>query len=259
MGIKIGLAGDWHGNTRFARHVIAKFAESDVRNIIQLGDFGLGWPGGWNQYINEVEGACTKHHVHLNVVEGNHENYDWMAENLDYSDGTGLAKITKHVSVCNRGAIFDLPHDRTLMTLGGAPSIDFQFRTVRGSWWPEEMLTLEDVRAAAEQGHVDIMLAHDAPSVGTDEVMAIINMPPHKSVWSNSALAYAREGRLLMDMAFEGVKPKFFAHGHYHVFGEKRVDGTQFLSLDCDGTRNNAAILDLETLEYEMLDLALDR
>ncbi len=249
--MKIGIAGDWHGNTNWARHAIATFASRDVHDIIQLGDFGLGWPGAWNQYINEVEGACVRWDTHLLVVPGNHENYDFIKALFEKAPRL-LGQVASRVAVFPRGFRADIG-GRTLLALGGAPSIDFEQRREGSSWWPAEMITDADVDFATSFGHVDIMVTHDAPDNGTDEVQRIIDSP---SGWSLRALAYAGQGRDKMNRAYDAIKPKVFAHGHYHVKGEKQTDDTKFLSLDCDGSLGgNLLILDLETLDHEWIPI----
>lgn len=59
-----------------------------------------------------------------------------------------------------------------------------------------------------------------------------------------------------MNQAYNGVKPKVFAHGHYHVKGEKQTEDTKFLSLSCDGDADgNLLVLDTETLEHEWITI----
>ena len=74
-------------------------------------------------------------------------------------------------------------------------------------------------------------------------------------MWTEQGLRYAREGRELMNIAFQGVKPKVFAHGHFHVWDELETEDTKFLSLNMNGAFNNMAALDCETLEHEWLEL----
>jgi predicted phosphodiesterase len=252
--MKIGLAGDWHGRTMWARRALATFAQHDIHDIIQLGDFGVGWPGGWNKYINEVNGACHKWDQWLLVVPGNHENYDFIeaahGEATEY-----MAQVGSRVAVMPRGFRANIG-GRSIVALGGAPSIDYERRQEGRTWWKAEAITDDDVARTTRGGHADIMVTHDAPDGGTDEVQKIIQTPQRESGWTHRGLAYAAEGRALMTQAFHGVKPKVFAHGHYHVADEKQVGDTKFLSLGCDGARmGNLVILDLETLEHEWVEV----
>jgi len=47
-------------------------------------------------------------------------------------------------------------------TVGG-PSVDLDVRSRHTDWWPEEMITDEDVAAVVGGGYADVMLADDAP------------------------------------------------------------------------------------------------
>ncbi|MFT3873609.1 MAG: hypothetical protein QM714_13350 [Nocardioides sp.] len=64
-----------------------------------------------------------------------------------------------------------------------------------------------------------------------------------------------RAGAELMHDAFLGVRPRLFAHGHYHVIDETTADlpdatyETRIWSLNCDGVDGNLRYLDLATLD----------
>ena len=244
----VGIAGDWHGNIDWTAHVLGAFRRAQVHTIFQVGDFGVGWPGAGEQYTAAVDMCCQLWDQTLYITPGNHENWDYLNA-LPYQNGQ--AWIGERVCVLERNTRFEMD-GRQFLSLGGAPSIDFPHRIEGHSWWHGEMLTEGEVRRAAEGGHADIMLAHDAPTPGTAAVQRIVADPRG---WTTAGVNYAAEGRRLMDIAFEGVRPKVFAHGHYHVADEAMVDGTHFLSLGQDGRvgqkKGNAVILDLSDLSVE--------
>lgn len=250
--MKIGLAGDWHGQVTWTTTALSVFGSQGIHNVFQLGDFGLGWPGGWDNLFRHTADACTRFDVNLFIVPGNHENWDWIDE-LEFTND--VARIHPRISVLGRGFRGELPYNRTVAALGGAPSIDYHLRTAGMSWWPTEMIKLEEAEHQASLGHADIFLAHDAPDGTTDAVERIIHDPDASKFWSSGGLAYAREGRELMNIAFQGIKPKVFAHGHYHVADEKETDETKFLSLGPNGFTHNLLALDLKTLEHEWLNM----
>lgn len=256
MGTKIGLAGDWHCNNTWARHAIYTFSQAGITDVFQLGDFGVAFPKYGDRMLSDVHGACTRFDVNLYIVPGNHENWAWI-DKLDFDPDAKVARLTDRVTVLDRGFRGELPHGRTVGALGGAPSIDFPNRIENVTWWPTEMITLRQAEDFAAAGEVDIMLAHDAPDGGTDAVQRIIDTPPDQSMWTDRGLAYAREGRELMNIAVAGAKPKVFAHGHFHVFDEKQTEDTKFLSLDQNNTHRNLISLDLETLDHEWLDIKM--
>ena len=116
---------------------------------------------------------------------------------------------------------------RTFLALGGAPSINRHRLTEGVDWWPSEVLLDEHVDAAVAAGPADVMLTHDSPGSPwcTPQVEAILrrNVRENPWAWPPEALAYAAEGLELTTRAVLGVRPRFLAHGHFHVAGEDRV------------------------------------
>ncbi len=243
----VGLAGDWHGNTDWAQGALRSLAEAGVTRVYHLGDFGI-WPGESGQrYLDRLEATARRFGLEVWVTPGNHEDYDQIVACGDWRDG--LAWIRPHIGLIPRGHRWS-DEGRMFVSLGGAPSIDREARTVGVSWWPGEMITYAEADAVHREGTADVMLAHDAPDGSTAAVRAIIGTPPDQSPWSAAGLAYAREGRLLMNHAVAGVKPRLFAHGHYHAPDDSgpTAEGTRYLSLGCDGQPMNLCLLRLDDL-----------
>ena len=251
----VGLAGDWHGNTRWAINVISVFADLSINHVYQLGDFGF-WPGyDGAAYVSQILSVCESRGVRLLIVPGNHEDYTQI-EDPETADGTvpPLQVLGEgegwQVAVAPRGYRWT-DGGRRFLALGGAPSIDFPNRRLGKDWWQEEMIRDSDLLRLHGGEEVDVMLAHDAPDGGTAAVQEIIDTPPHLSMWSDAGLAYAREGRLKMNAAVEMVNPRVFAHGHMHVKGERYDEelDRRYVSLGPDGQLWNIALLDLDTLK----------
>lgn len=240
--LTVGVAGDWHGNTRWAVHALTCFHEAGVSEVWHLGDFGL-WPKG-DRYLNDVEGACARLGITILVTPGNHEDYDQLPA------GGGTAKrMRDHIIFLPRGHRFEL-NGWTVLSFGGAPSIDFEHRVEGVSWWPAELPTEEHVDIAIAGGPCDILLAHDssdAPHV-TDPVDRILRS--NAAGWSDRGLAYARTGRERLTRLRAGVKPQILLHGHYHVAGvAQHADGSRTISLGADGTDGNLGLLEVPPKE----------
>jgi hypothetical protein len=249
--MKVGLAGDWHGDRLWTKNAIYTLGRAGIKRVYHLGDFGIGWPGAWPYFIDSVEDWCKANDLTLWVTPGNHENWDWI-NSRSYGE-SGVYAMTHSTFLLRRNTRFELG-GRTFVSLGGAPSIDFPFRTQGVDWWAEEMITYEDVIRCREDGYADVMLCHDAPSGGTDEVQRILDNPD-PTMWTDRGLRYAHEGHALMTHAIAGVRPKVYAHGHFHAAGMKQVDDTLFVSLGCNRQANNLAVLDLDTLTVEWLPI----
>lgn len=257
MTNKIGLAGDWHGSFQWTRHALHTFGVDGVKTIFHAGDFSLGWPGLWPDLINICEKICKLYDMKLYITPGNHENWEWI--NTREFDENGLHQMTAHTFIMQRGARMPLYFEkedgtkdvRSLLSLGGAPSIDFDMRTPRVNWWPEEMILQSHVDEAVAGGHADIMICHDAPDGSTPAVQRIIDTPWHESIFSRKGLSYAWEGRQMMNMVYQGIKPTVFAHGHFHAADVDQDEDTLWISLGCNNQVNNIGTLDLETLQFE--------
>ncbi len=258
----IGLAGDWHGQLRFQQHALHTLGQRDIKTTFHVGDYGIAFGKTWMDYLASAESVCRRYGMTMYVTPGNHENWDYI--NSRKYDEAGMYAMAPHVILLKRNTVMQLMYGdekfRTLLSLGGAASIDYEMRTQGWDWWRDEMLTYEDVTRAREIGNlteVDIMITHDVPDGGTDRVQRILDNPDF-SMWSHKGLAYANEGRVLMNHAIAGVKPRVFAHGHMHAADMKQTEETLFVSLGCNGQQQNLALLNLETLKADFIDTVLD-
>ncbi|MHD0294351.1 metallophosphoesterase [Rhodococcus qingshengii] len=250
----VAFAGDWHLSGNWARHRIAEVGARGVRTLFHVGDFEIraGLPG--ERFRAVVDEACREHDVTIYVTPGNRE--DWpmiLGASVDERDDFGpLAWFGDRIAVLPRGHRFT-HGGRSFVSLGGAPSINFE-TCVRGvDWFPEEMITRDDVAAVVAGGPAEVMIAHDAPDAPwqTGQVEGICTHNP--GGWSAMALAYAAIGRRRITEAFLAVAPELFVHGHYHVDDSRIVelpsgDECRMVSLDCDGTDGSLAFVDLDTL-----------
>lgn len=251
MPTYVGLAGDWHGNARWAVSVLDQFAMADIRTVLHAGDFGI-WPGaGGASYLSLILGTCEKHKITLLITPGNHEDYDQIEdpEGVEVPDKQVLGSGEGwEVALLPRGYRWDM-EGRRFLSLGGAPSIDRSFRTEGKSWWPAEMIRDTDLERL-EEDSADVMIAHDAPDGGTDAVQRILDTPAAVSGWPQEGLDYCAIGRRKMNQAVEVVNPRVFIHGHMHVTDEKYYEGLdrRYISLGPDGVIGNVAVLELESL-----------
>lgn len=177
---------------------------------------------------------------------------------VEQRDDLGAAKwFTDHIAVLPRGHRFSMG-GRTFVSLGGAPSIDFETRTRGTDWWPEEMIERTEAEAVGAAGYADVMLTHDSPDGPwwTPRVAHICATNPLG--WSRTALAYAAAGRRRLSISYEGVRPRLLVHGHYHVADEATVTSNghsgRVVALAADGQENNAALLDLDGLDVTWID-----
>lgn len=261
---RIAFAGDWHGSLPFATSRVTSLGDQGHRLLLHLGDFGL-FPGPTGKrYLSRLEGTCASYDVTIAVTPGNHEDWARLDTKGVEDRGEGLGAVqwfTEHIAFLPRGHRFSIRTttgvERTFVSLGGAPSVDFPNRTEGRDWWPSEQIQNHHVEQTIAGGHADIMIAHDSPGppYAVDEVARIL--ATNEFGWTDRALAYAAVGRQRMTRAFERVTPHLFVHGHYHCAGDHVVDidvggartRTRVVALHRQHRAGNIARFDLTTLE----------
>lgn len=262
--MKVGLVGDIEGEADAAVEALRVLGErGDVRVAYQLGDLRFGMGPDPEGFLATVEAACATTGITLHCITGNHEN--WALLDQLWSEPDGLAadgsllplSVTPHVTMLPRGHRWEVG-GRTFLALGSAPSINRHLLTDGVDWWPSEVPLDEHVDAAVAGGPVDVMLTHDSPAspycVPAVEDVLRRNVRENPLAWPDESLAYAREGMERITRAVLGVRPRFLAHGHFHVAGEDRVRlpgagrDTTIWSLAARHDPGVVRVLDLDTL-----------
>lgn len=247
----IGVAGDWHGDTVAAFIALNEFKRNNIDTVVHVGDFGIGFGHSGGVFIRKVQNKCAQLGITLYVAPGNHEDYVRIAAKP--TNDEGWIVYDKNILLAPRGHRWQVG-ERSFVFLGGANSIDREWRTPNVSWWKEEQITLGDVYRTVEGGHADIMVTHDCP-LGVPLPLGSGQM------WTEEGLKYATESRVMLRQAVDGVKPKILLHGHYHMFNDVHAtlnDGVEdyvlhSVGLDMNGKPNNFGLLRLSDLHVTML------
>ena len=253
---KIGLLGDLHGDVEHLFIVSRTMWARGISVLVQLGDWGFVWPGeNWNRTLDKISRRLGSLGMTMFFLDGNHE---WHTElNAFPIDGDGLRRLRPNVVHLPRGFRTTLSSGRTMAVLGGANSIDRDYRVPGRSWWPEESIAHDDLRALGVE-HADIFLGHDAP-LGIPELDRELAVEKHDWPWS--VVRYAEEGRRMFDRGFHAVRPRLSVSGHYHrlIDVEKTFGGAgekficRAVVLDMNGANKfGQAILDVSSLRLEI-------
>lgn len=255
---RLGIAGDWHGNTQWVVAALKGFKLAGIDTVYHVGDFGF-WPGNeGKKFLRALERQLKLYDITLYVTMGNHEDYP-QVEALPVSED-GLRWATPHIAVMPRGYRWEVD-GVSFISLGGAPSINFLDLKKGINWWPEEAITMGDIYRlygdVEDHPRTDVMITHDAPD-GIAPLDAL--MKDNAKEWMLEGVQYAAEGRKMMNAAVEIIKPRMFFHGHYHYdyiapteFGEDEKFMTTVVGLNRDTYKNNNLILDLNTMETEWI------
>jgi predicted phosphodiesterase len=245
---RIGFAGDWHANTRWATAAVEYAAEHGAGVIVHLGDFGYEFRPA---FLRGLDRALHQANLSLLFVDGNHEAFPTLHQYPVRANG--LREVTERVWHLPRGSRWTWGGVRFL-AVGGAYSIDRQWRTPGSSWWREEEITDEQVAAAIDGGPADVLVSHDCPAG-----VVIPDLADTAEIWPPLDLLRAENHRRQLTRVAEAVRPRWFWHGHYHRRYDLSTDlgygPVSVRGLDCDATSlaGNVVVVDLEDLRVSAL------
>lgn len=251
---KIVVAGDWHGNTRWALNVIWESREllagEGEKVILQLGDFGI-WPGeAGKAYLDQLGLALDQYDTMLLFVPGNHEDYDQIGSWPWEQRAVAVPGTGGRIICLGRGYRWQW-HGREWLACGGAASPDRAWRERNGAgWWPGETITREDEEACISGAPADVLVSHDRPA------QARLSLPPWPMGWTTQDLARCNASRDAVQRVCEGTQVRHVIHGHYHLDFSSRAHDlgygpVQVTQLGTDGdARNNYRVLDTVTMGW---------
>lgn len=247
--MNIMILGDTHGSTQEAIFAVDNAAKLDIAVIMQCGDFGL-WPGkGGMDYLDQLNAALLDKDIILVWVDGNHEDFDQLERYCatNPKNQWGQVFIRSNILYSPRGCKWKM-EGKHFMTVGGAVSVDKEYRKPGVSWWWQEQLTDDQLELIVKRhedspGPVDYLFTHDCPSNA-----------PFRGRWKDDMDSVIHRQR--MDKLGQAIQPRFWWHGHMHT----KFDGYDFPSyepttkvygLECDGQIWNWGVLDTETDEFK--------
>lgn len=182
------VIGDVHGKFERYKKIVSKIPES-----IQVGDFGVGFPGhpspdiinGWHRFIR-----------------GNH-------------DSPGVAK--KHLNYLGEYGYLE---DKGIFYCGGADSIDKAYRTIGIDWWDDEQLSREqfaEATALFTRTKPEIVITHAAPVSVVEHMLSPV---------------YSSLTEAMLERMLELHRPRIWIFGHYHMPFSREIKGTRFVCLN---------------------------
>jgi calcineurin-like phosphoesterase family protein len=262
---RIVVAGDWHGDTGWALHVIDNaarlLASEPVKIILHLGDFGIWGGTQGDRYRFKVSRTLARAGMKLLFVDGNHEDHTrlagWDAARPE-PDRRALAPVPIPPGpLAAPPRIFWLPrghrwkwHGRTWLAAGGGVSLDNTRRVEGRNWWPEEEISNRQFDAIITPGHADVLVTHDCPS-------GVVHHFPDRPDWWDWKDIHRQElhARRLQSIV-EITRPSWLMHGHLHMGYQRICDfgygDVQVTGLDEGGTRYNYLALDTQAMEWEL-------
>lgn len=220
------VCGDLHGTWAPLNKLINK-QKPDI--ILQTGDYG--W---WvkfhnttkisvNLYSTKKRKKWDQYGIRPNGCKiywapGNHE--DWWSIKEELSDNN---EVQPDIFYQRRGSTIKLPDGRTVLFMGGAESIDKNFRTIGHDWFPDEIITQTDIENLPNV-NIDIVISHTCPR----EFYIKLRAGNHESVVMKSndpsmtALSYV----------LHKYRPDLWYFGHFHLYREGHYNNTRWTAVN---------------------------
>jgi len=210
--------GDVHG-LKYELGLILENLPENADSVIQIGDMGVGF--GQGDYWHEsLDGLMQSKNAKF--IRGNHDSPEvcktmksWIPDGLVQND---------------------------MMTIGGAWSIDYQWRTMGLDLWEDEELSHTELNRLIDVYDLvrpRIMVTHDCP----ESVSLELFIKTGNSLAGTTQFK-TRTAAALQTM-FELHQPELHLFGHWHRDKDEVINGTRFICLNelsyCD--------VDMETLE----------
>ncbi|WP_298866419.1 metallophosphoesterase [uncultured Microbacterium sp.] len=241
---RVAVCGDWHGNIGWVRMLARALPNLayDVTTVLQLGDW---WMGPQETDPLFAEAGIER----VLVTLGNHEPWDRIRPLLAEYPGAAV-RVSDVTWILPRPARLTIG-GRTVLSFGGAASVDRLWRTEGRDWWPDEAITDEQVAAAIAGGPTDLMLTHESPATTpVGAVRELLGTNPNR--FPTAALADSAQSRARVSEVWDAVRPELLMHGHMHTPGGGIAeDGRRVVSLGRDVQEDNLAFLDMSTLTLE--------
>lgn len=243
----IYVTGDTHADfSRFTKksrwRAMAEPGEGDF--VIVCGDFGLLWAKSFELEYNLD--WMSRLPFTLLWVQGNHENYDMIAEYpIEEWKGGKVRKMLPNIILLERGQVFEM-EGKTFFTFGGASSHDVQgsildqndpdyreqvkkanrerlpYRVNHLSWWEQELPTeqeMQEGRSNLEKVDykVDYVITHCTSSRRQELILEKLRQRGYFSCHNQSDRLTDYFGELEEKLQF-----RHWYFGHYHF--NERID-----------------------------------
>ncbi len=199
--MKYVFVGDIHGNTRLITKLGYRYRDAQV---IQIGDFGVGF--------NPRDPSPPQLPENCRFIRGNHDSPNSCKMSPHWiSDG--------HTETTESGT--------KIMYIGGAFSIDKEWRTPGLDWWEDEECSMEQLYSFYDkymEFKPDVMVTHDGPQSVLYEMFITGTHKPLLKTRTSQAL----------DAMFADHKPKEWIFGHWHMNRTETILGCNFRCIDID-------------------------
>lgn len=197
------IIGDVHGKFNRLKEIVGDGSQHE--HYIQLGDLGVGFPD-------------RMHPRQLSYPQGMPDNFRFFRGN---HDNPGFAAACPHFL-----GEYGMDNELGFFYVGGAWSIDKDYRTPGVTWWESEQLSYEQLINARDEyirAMPRVMITHECPP----QVFPMVCYGKYVATQTSAALG---------DM-LNAHRPDIWIFGHYHEEKSFTFHGCRFTCLAELGTK----------------------
>ena len=200
------VVGDVHGKFRPYKKIIKGVSKS-----IQVGDMGVGF----YKYGADREVYPDQNPPYDSMAKGNHR---FIRGNHD----------NPRVCAAHDFWIPDGTAEDGIFYVGGASSIDKEYRTEGMDWWPDEELSYEKLQEVIDhyaEVKPEIVISHECPDRIASDYLTWVN---------RVKIQDGSRTRQALDRMYEIHQPRLHIFGHWHHTFTMRLKGPErFTTFQC--------------------------
>jgi predicted phosphodiesterase len=253
--MRILIVGDVHGQHRKLAESLQQ-AQTDFRiaAAIQVGDFGF-----YKNLMMQAREEKIRFPVPLHVIDGNHENHQWLRRAL--LTGAGRAWRNELNLIYQPRPSVTRFESSKVGFLGGALHVD---RPQKHNWlsgFPNYILRRNQEHAAElfNQCRPELIVTHSCPSRIGIGIQSAAEMQPGVAEHITSAgfdpgpredCGEVELGRLWLNLSY---KPRAWVFGHFHRSHQTIIEGTCFACVNDDFDIPSRTLVIWDTEEKKLL------
>lgn len=244
--MRVLLLGDSHCDAEHIDFAYDKAERFDCDAIFVVGDFG--WWTNFKEghtFLKFCALRARRTEIPLYWLDGNHEYHPDLVAMVEDYGRDGFIELDPHFYYSPRGNAWEWDGVK-FMSLGGAYSIDRDFRIKDIDWFEQELITEEDVDHCIANGPVDVLLAHDAP-LAVDMAMEMAMSGRQMLKGDISTI----ENRERLQRVVNANAPSVVVHGHWHLqYTDRPQEGLKVIGLDCNHSPSRSWTI-LDTKDFK--------
>lgn len=222
--MSILYCGDLHGRVNNLGDIVQSAEAKKIAAIIQVGDFGFGFPDDcWKGFL-EKRSRQQKWKVPIYTCFGNHDNWNRIYE-MREEQGSDKVELFPNSGVyfISRGTVIDVDGISHIF-MGGAESSDKQHRIENISWWDLEQPTHKEFELFfknLEEQKPDTVIAHELP----------LRIEIRRTRRNQSYTPQMLENALNLS----DHQPRHWLAGHHHILEKWKIKKAKFFCCGLHG------------------------